>query len=155
MSLLFRFTSMNWKRAIAAGFGIYAVVFVVYMIAAELGYVSYEEVTLSGFVLMWVVNVPAVLLLAKWYFKMDAPTAKKGFYLGVVAIIVGFILDSVFVAMSYSGGAPIDQFNELLGSWMSYVTIAEVLLLATYAGYEFDGTYSAPQVVASEKKEEK
>ena len=146
---------MNWKRAIAAGFGIYAVVFVVYMIAAELGYVSYEEVTLSGFVLMWVVNVPAVLLLAKWYFKMDAPTAKKGFYLGVVAIIVGFILDSVFVAMSYSGGAPIDQFNELLGSWMSYVTIAEVLLLATYAGYEFDGTYSAPQVVASEKKEEK
>ena len=136
---------MNTKRALIGGLLLYITSFVVYMILFAAGLVSMEEYTLNAFIIGWVVNIPIVLLIAKWYFKKDSPTTKKGLHLGLYFILVALVLDGLSVLGAWASGQPLDQFMELYSSWPFYVTIAEVILLATYAGFEFDGTYTPPQ----------
>jgi len=105
------------------------------------------QMSLSGYGLFWVINIPVVLGLCKWYFKMEAPTLNKGFMLGVFALIVGVLLDAILLSISSSAASvPFQQMAmELYGDWRFYVALAEVLLLTTYAGFEFDGTYTKPE----------
>ena len=139
---------MNMKRGIGFAVMLYVSSFIIYMILAALGLISMEEYTLTAFVIGWIVNIPLVLLLAKWYFKQAAPTLRNGIHLGVLTIIVSLILDGLMVAGALAAGESLEQFKELYTSWPFYVTVFEIILLTAYAGYEFDGTYTAPEKTA-------
>lgn len=98
---------------------------------------------LVTFVIVWIINIPAVLLLAKWYFRQVMPSAKSGFLLGVVSILFAFVLDGISIFATYIAGQSLDTFVALYTDWKFYVTVLEIILLTTYAGYEFDATYTS------------
>ncbi len=99
---------------------------------------------LKEYIGMWIVSVPIVLVLAKWYFKMEAPTTKKGFMLGVIALVIGAILD--VVVLSILAPRLETTFSELYKvfytDWKFYLAAFEILALTTFAGFEFDATYT-------------
>lgn len=128
---------MNIKRSLGFALLVYVLSFIAYM-AIQLGF-NIEEFALREYIVFWIVLVPVVLLSAKWYFKMDAPTTKKGFMLGIYAIVVGILLD---VIMAFAGGSAQETLSMMYQNWMFIASLGEVLLLTTFAGFEFDGTYT-------------
>jgi len=128
---------MNIKRSLGFALLVYVFSFIAYM-AIQLGF-NVEEFALREYIVFWIVLVPVVLLSAKWYFKMDAPTTKKGFMLGIDVIVVGIILD---VIMAFAGGSAQETLSMMYQNWMFIASLGEVLLLTTFAGFEFDGTYT-------------
>jgi len=133
---------MNYKRAIGFSVLLYIASFIVYGLTFVLPFLDGENLALSNFVFMWVLTIPIVLLFAKWFFRSIPATVKNGFVLGVVAIIVGLSLDGLAVTAAYLAGESMDQFKELYGSWMFYATIIEIIVLTTFAGWEFDKTFT-------------
>ena len=126
---------MNIKRAIVFGVLLWILIFVVYSILMFTPW--FKDSPLRINVGLWVSQIIFVLLACKWYFKSDSPTIKKGFLVGLVALIVGTILDMIITV-------PLSTKSYLVyyGSWMLYVGYLWVLILTTYAGYEFDATYT-------------
>ncbi len=137
---------MNFKRALGFAFVLYIVSFLGFFVTLLLpGEQSLTEVPpLATFVIGWIINIPVVLLLAKWYFKKVTPTAKAGFQLGVITIAFSLLLDGISIVGTYMAGQPLDTFAMLYSDWKLYATVIEIILLTTYAGYEFDATYTAP-----------
>jgi len=97
----------------------------------------FKDHNLRIHVALWVLEIPIMLLWAKMYFKTEMPTAKKGFYLGVFGLIIGLILDSVITVPFF-----VKSYALYYGNWLLYVGFAEMLILTTFAGWEFDGTFS-------------
>lgn len=133
---------MNTKRALIFSVLWYAISFLI--ILAFQAIFSTSVFGLREYAWFWVLSIPLVLGLAKWYFKMDAPTTQKGFMLGVVALVVGLVLDVVIVGLitQNQGTAFGELFWQYYGDPLFYVTLVEILLLTTYAGFEFDATYT-------------
>lgn len=139
---------MNKKRSIAFGVGLYLSTFLIFGAVAMLGGYDFAQST-PGYIANWVFLIILTLFFAKWYFRMDEPTKEKGFLLGLVAIGVGIVFDLLFILTTYFLGESLDMFVEMYTSWQFYATIAIVILTCTYAGYEFDATYTYPD---AEKK---
>ena len=89
----------------------------------------------------WILEIPAILLLAKWYFKMDSPTIKKGFLLGVIGLVAGTMLDAVITVPFF-----VKSYAVFYTNWLMYIGFVWGIILTTYAGYEFDATYSKPNL---------
>ena len=89
------------------------------------------------FAIFWVLLIPLTLLSAKWYFKMDPPNLKKGLCLGLIIIGVATVLDIIITAPLF-----VKSYANFFGNWKLYVGLSEILLLCTYAGWEFDKTYT-------------
>ena len=89
------------------------------------------------YLILWVLLVPFVLFLTKWYFHMDEPTTKKGFLLGVFVIMTGLALDSIITVPLF-----VKSYGVYFSNVYLFIGLAEVVLLTTYAGYEFDATYT-------------
>jgi hypothetical protein len=85
----------------------------------------------------WVLEIPIVLFWCKIYFKKVAPTWKNGLILGVVGLLVGTALDILITIPLF-----VKSFSVYYSNWLMYVGFAEMLILTTLAGAEFDGTYS-------------
>jgi len=68
---------------------------------------------------------------------MDEPTTKKGFLLGIMALVIGLILDSIITVPFF-----VKSYSVYFSNSYLYIGLLEVLLLTTYAGYEFDSTYT-------------
>ena len=85
----------------------------------------------------WILLIPLALLLSKWYFKTDPPTAKKGFILGLVGLVVGNILDLIITVPLFVKSYEVYYTNVFI-----YVGFLELLVITTYAGYEFDSTFT-------------
>lgn len=133
---------MNYKRALSFALILY-VVFFVLMMGAQTATGSFVF-GLKEYIGMWVITIPIVLILAKWYFKLDAPTTKKGFMLGIIALIVGAILDVLIIGISAPrfGMTFSEMYNIFYTDWKFYVAVIEILALCTFAGFEFDATYT-------------
>lgn len=131
---------MNYKRALAFALLLYVITFVIF---GAIQY-FYQSMSLTACIIFWLLNIPVVLMLSKWFFKMDAPTAKKGFLLGVLAVLVGVTLDIVlFGASAIAQGLSISEMlKTMYTDWKMYVALGEVILLTTLAGTEFDATYT-------------
>jgi hypothetical protein len=127
---------MNYKRAFGFGVILWVIIFVVVSILMFTPWVKDSQLRFQ--VVGWVLEIPIVLLMAKWYFKKDAPTIKKGFLLGLVGIVVGNILD-IFITIPLFIGS----YAVVYGNWKMYIGYAILLILAIFAGWEFDGTYSS------------
>lgn len=131
---------MKIFRAILTAIVMYVLSVAVLMISSLILGGSISDLSLVSYMVYWVVIIPIVLVAAKWYFKAIAPSFARGFFLGIVFILVGFLLD---VTWLYA----VDQLEGLkvlYSDWRLYLTLFEVLALASYAGFEFDGTFSAP-----------
>ncbi|MBI4993261.1 MAG: hypothetical protein HZC26_03980 [Candidatus Magasanikbacteria bacterium] len=85
----------------------------------------------------WILEIPVVLLLAKWYFKADPPTAKKGFLLGLIGLVVSMTLDAVITVPLF-----VKSYAAFYGSWQLWVGLVEILILCVLAGWEFDKTFT-------------
>jgi hypothetical protein len=134
---------MNFKRAIGFGLSAYLLSFAVYVAVAFIpGTGSPEEITTVGYAIGWVFYIPVILLLAKWYFKKDPPNTKKGFFLGLITIAVSLALDGLAILGTYLAGESIKSFTVMYTSWEFYTSIVWVVALCTFAGFEFDKTYT-------------
>ncbi len=140
--------SMNIKRAIGFALSLYVVLFVGFLVTFLLpGEQSLTEVPpLATFVIVWLMSIPAVLLLAKWYFRKVSATKKNGFLLGIVTIVVSLLIDGLFIAGTIAAGESVETVKVLYTDWKFYATVLEIILLTTYAGYEFDSTYTETNV---------
>lgn len=124
---------MNFKRALGMGALIWVFAFVVVSIVMFLPW--FKDDNLRVMIAWWVVEIPVVLLLAKWYFKQRRPNLKEGFLVGLVALLAGAILDSVITIPLFIQA----DYAKFFGNWTLYVGYAEFLILTTVAGWEFDG----------------
>ena len=130
---------MNYKRLLQFGVMLWIVVFVVFSIILFLPPLQDKE--MLQYIIFWVVNVPIVLFLAKWYFKAEKPTWQRGLQLGIAGIIVGTVLD-LLITQLFIEGTYRDFLAEFYGDWKLYVGFLEVIVLTVLAGAEFDGTFS-------------
>lgn len=96
-----------------------------------------------AYLIYGILLVPATLLLAKWFFKTMNPTWQRGLALGIITIVFSLALDGLMVAGMYFGGEPLDDFAIMYTSWEFYATLVWLIAITTFAGWEFDGTYTA------------
>jgi hypothetical protein len=115
-----------------------------------------QDKDLVQFIIYWILLIPLTLLVAKWYFKQDSPTVKKGILAGLVVLTVICILDFVisvfFVKFSDFFYGNIYFYTQFIlfikiydlcsGNPYLYVGFVELLALTAFAGYEFDSTYT-------------
>ena len=134
---------MNFKRTLLFGVLMWVFIFIIISILMFLPFLQGKEMTQN--VVYWVLLIPLTLLLAKWYFKMDPPTLKKGFLLGVAGLVVGTILDLAITVPLFVGpqqGGYVAGLNVFYTAWEMYVGFAILLASTTFAGFEFDGTFT-------------
>ena len=133
---------MNIKRSILFGVLLWAIIFVVLSLLMFTPFLAGK--VLLWHIVFWVLLVPIVLGLCKWYFKENPPTMKKGVLLGVAALVIGIVLDMALTMPLFilpQGGSYVAFYSDR----MLYFGMAEVLILTTFAGVEFDATYSKPE----------
>ena len=126
---------MNYKRALVTGVMLWMIIFVTVSVLMFLPFLL--DKTLIQFAIFWVLLIPAVLLLNKWYFRADPPSLKKGLMLGVILLAVLIALDAVITVPLF-----VKSYSVFFGDWMMCVEYAEILLLSIYAGFEYDRTYT-------------
>lgn len=129
---------MNIKRALGFAVLLWIIIFGVISVLMFAPWFRDSEMRVNIF--WYVLAVPIVLLWAKAYFKMDEPTAKKGLFLGLIALVVGTILDAVITVPFF-----VKDYALFFGDWTMYIGYVEVLFLTIFAGAEFDATYSKPK----------
>ena len=126
---------MKYTRAILTGVLLWAFVFVVMSILMFAP--GLKDQVFFQYLIMWVLLIPVTLFVAKWYFHVDEPTSKKGFLLGILVLITGTVLDAIISVPVFVKSYTVFYSNTYL-----YIGMLEILLLMTYAGYEFDSTYT-------------
>jgi hypothetical protein len=98
-----------------------------------------KDMVMTQYIIFWILLVPMTLVLAKWYFKMDPPNMKKGFMLGLIVLAVSTVFDLTVTVPVF-----VKSYAKFFGDWKLHFGVFEILLLCTYAGWEFDGTYTRP-----------
>lgn len=126
---------MNYKRGLATGVMLWVVILITISILRLIPWFLDRRLILFG--IFWVLLIPEVLLMCKWYFKMDEPNLKKGFGLGVVLLLVTLALDVIITVPLF-----VKSYSVFFGDWMMYVGYAEILILSICAGFEFDKTFT-------------
>lgn len=129
---------MNLKRAV--GFGVLMWIFVFVLWSIILFIPLFRDSKMLQFLVYWVLLIPVVLSTAKWYFKSDPPTIKKGIVIGIVALVVGAILDAIITVPLFIG-----SYSEFFLNKLMYIGYLELVILTAYAGFEFDATFSKPE----------
>ncbi|HAT03913.1 MAG TPA: hypothetical protein DCS29_04035 [Candidatus Magasanikbacteria bacterium] len=137
---------MNLKRAFGYGAMLWVIIFVVISILIFLPWFKDSEFRVD--IAWYILEIPIVLIWAKMYFKADPPTTKKGLMLGLVALVAGTILDMIITVPLF-----VKSYAMYFGDWMLYIGYVELLVLTTYAGYEFDGTYTKESKKSKEEIE--
>ena len=122
---------MNYKRAIIFSVLLWVFVFVIVSILMFLPYFKDSQTRIN--VGWWILEIPLILILAKWYFKQKKPSLKEGFWLGVIALVIGTTFDAVITVPLF-----VKSYSAFFGNWMMYIGFAELLILTTLAGWEFD-----------------
>lgn len=126
---------MNIKRAIGYGVMLWILIFVVWSIVMFLPWFKDSEMRI--YVTHWILLVPMVLLLAKWYFKAVTPTLKRGLFLGLIGLVTGTVLDMLITVPLF-----VKSYALYYSDWRQWLGFALSILLCVIAGWEFDATYS-------------
>ncbi|MBT4153572.1 MAG: hypothetical protein HOE53_02890 [Candidatus Magasanikbacteria bacterium] len=120
-------------------FGLLVFVKAAVIVAIEHAISAGFALTTAGFIVNALLLIPITMILAKWYFKAVKPTTLRGLGLALDILIVS-VLGAWVLEMT--GMVPADMTQTLFSSWIGYASVAWILLLCVYAGFEFDGTYS-------------
>lgn len=134
---------LNLKRALGFSLMLWVLIFVIVSILMFLPWIKESDTRIS--VVWWILEVPVVLLLAKWYFKTNHPNTKEGFLLGLVALIVGNILDMLITIPLFISEQSSEPYAMYYGDWKIWLGFVLLVALTTFAGYEFDATYTKPE----------
>lgn len=134
-SLILSLNAMNIKRAIGFGAMLWILIFVVWSVLMFAPWFKDGEMRI--YVTHWILLVPMVLLLAKWYFKATPPSLKKGLFLGLIGLATGTVLDMIITIPLF-----VKSYALYYGDWKQWVSFALSVLLCVIAGWEFDATYS-------------
>jgi hypothetical protein len=126
---------MKHKRAIITAVIIWLSIFIILSILMFLPFLKEKE--MIQYFIFWVLLIPITLFSAKWYFRMDPPTLKKGLYLGLIILGVSLVFD-IFITVPVF----VKSYMIFFGNWRLYIGFSEIILLCTYAGWEFDDTYT-------------
>ena len=126
---------MKYARMLGFGAMLWIAAFVVISIVMFTPW--FKESQLRIMAAWWIVEIPVVLLLSKWYFKADPPTVKKGFLLGIVGLAVSMALDAIITVPLF-----VKSYAVFYGSWQLWVGLVEILALCVLAGWEFDKTFT-------------
>ncbi|MFA4830671.1 MAG: hypothetical protein WC862_03605 [Patescibacteria group bacterium] len=144
---------VNIKRAL--GFGVLLWVFI-FVIWSVIMFVPVLKGRLAvQYVIELAVMIPLVLLLAKWYFKQDPPSVKKGLLLGILSLFVMAVLDLTITLPLFVGpqaGGYTAGLKQFYGSWQMWVSFAWFLILCVFAGWEFDRTFTKNSATKSAEK---
>lgn len=128
---------MNYKRAILFGVMLWAFIFVIFSVVMFMPWFSTRP--LAQHATLWILFIPLVLALVKWYSFGKKITAVEGLKLGLVFLVVGTILDMIITIPLF-----VKSFGKYYSDWKIYVGYAEVLALCAYAGFEFDNPVNKP-----------
>jgi len=145
IALFINLLSMNFTRALGFAVIVYAVGAAILFLT---GYHIDARPQLVSYITLWILMIPVLLFVAKWYFHIVPPTAKAGLYLGLLTIALGFLLDTSIVLISGAWDSLSQFYGTVYGDWKFFLTMIELLLLTTYAGYEFDATYTKKSGIA-------
>lgn len=129
---------MNIKRLLGFGVMLWILIFIVWSILIFLPFLEGKDA--AQYIIYWVLLIPIVLLLAKWYFKEDPPTWRKGLVLGVAGIVVGTVLDLIITVPLF-----IKSYSQFYGNWMLWLGFLITIILCILAGAEFDKTFTKPE----------
>lgn len=136
---------MNVTRSIVFGIALFVCAIAFGMLNLAIGWATPEVYSLKAYGLTWLLYIPTTLLLAKWYFKMVTPTIAIGFQLGLIAVVVHIAIHGLIYLGLVATGGDASTVVESLTGWEYYVTLTIILFTTTFAGFEFDGTYSMPE----------
>jgi hypothetical protein len=134
---------MNIKRAIGFGVITWVLIFVVYSILLFTPQLADREIVRQ--IVFWVILIPIVLGSAKWYFRSGELSWYRGLSLGVIGLIVGTLLDiSITIPFFSSNTVPegVSAFRLFYSNQFLYIGYIWYILLAVYAGFEFDATFT-------------
>ena len=135
---------MNIKRALGFSFLAWIFIFVIWSLLIFIPVI--KDLMMLQYVIYWILLIPLVLLLAKWYFREDPPTLKTGLLLGVFALVVMFLLDLIITIplfiMPQHNGEFMTALSAFYSQWEMWVGFAWFLALLAYAGWEFDQTFT-------------
>jgi len=130
---------MNYKRAALLSLLAYVISFAVGILSALIFSVDFSgEAPVPQF--MWYVGLLASILimggLAFWYFKSDTtkPSLLNGLMFGVIAIVVGFVIDALFFIPAALGG----RGGELIAYYLEpffWITLVAVIATTTLVGF--------------------
>lgn len=123
--------SMNFKKAFLFGVILWVFIFAIFSIVMFIPW--FIDRTLAQYIVLWILEIPVTLALAKWYFSGQNSTWKKGLQLGLAGIVVGTLLDMIITVPLF-----VRSYYLYYTSWMLYAGYVLVLVLCVYAGWEFD-----------------
>lgn len=139
---------MNLKRALVFGVMVWIAAFLIIAVLMFTPWFTDSQLRVQA--TWWILEVPIILLLAKWYFKTVEPTAKNGARLGLIGLLTGVLLDVVITVPVF-----VKSYSTFFGNELMYVGFIIGWLLCIYAGYEFDATYTKPINIATTTVKEK
>lgn len=122
---------MNLKRAIGFGILLWIFIFVIYSVIMFIPALKGKE--LAQNIIFWIINIPLVVILAKWYFIKETPSMKKGLFLGIIALATSTFLDIAITVPLF-----VKSYGAYYTNWTVYAGYAETLILCVIAGGEFD-----------------
>lgn len=138
---LYRRSMLNAKRAVIASFLIYLSSFIAGLLIATVAGINPSEST-DVPPLMWYAGaLTAVLATAigsLWYFQSPKlqPSLKHGLQFGLVAVILGFVMDIVLILPTAGvGGEPLALLIDYYSQPLFWVTLVLVIAAASGVGY--------------------
>jgi membrane protease YdiL (CAAX protease family) len=130
---------MNYRRAILLNGILYLVTFL-----AALGVLALGSDPLSinappsatQILKAMIVGIVLTVFGAWWFFRREPATARAGFSFGVIAILVGLVLDGVVsVVLLISGRSPIPLLHDSYTNAFFAVMLALLLLFTSLVGW--------------------
>ena len=130
---------MNTKRAIWISLAFYIatlIIGIILTVIANISLSSPQEIPTTYWIITIVVTVLLTSLASIWYFhkKGVSRNIKEGFKLGLTFVIVGFILDSLFIIPALFTGSGADLLLEYYLTPSFYVILLLVIASATFIG---------------------
>jgi hypothetical protein len=137
---------LHISRACGFSLILYIATFVVFAILSVIFGVSTasapDDISMLQRVIYWIVLVPLIVVVAKWYFRKFQPSFKRGVVLGMFTLVAFVILDAIILLASMPGGEGWSMLKTMYSEWKFYIAFVITLATTAYAGFEFDRTYT-------------
>lgn len=124
---------MDMKKTILFSLAIWIFLTILFYI---LNFFPVLEKNIYFFTIVWVLLLVKLLILSKWYFRKIIINIKNGFILGIFTVLsVSFLM--YFISFNILDLKMAQEYFYL------FITAVEILFFCTYAGFEFDKTFTA------------
>lgn len=132
-------SKINYRRAVWMAVLLYVTTFIIGGFSAAILGIDFSASPDQIPTLMWVVGLIEICVLmalfTHWFVHdVKKPAHLLGFEFGVIAIIIGFVLDMLVIVPSIvQSGAQVDTLSYYMSPWF-WATMGAMLLTATLVG---------------------